>query len=197
MKNLTKKENEVLLILFKDFSQNYNANFISKIVGITPRGALKILKNLKKRKLLISKQFGKAVFYKINLEDYYTFRTIETLLIQEAREKVSRWLFEFEDLFKDIEIAIIFGSIVRIPKKARDIDLILIFSQKKLKQVKNFIERKNKILIKPIHPIMQTIGDIKNNLKKKTPAVLNALRHGYILHGYDKLIEAIKNITSF
>lgn len=197
MKPLTKKESEILLILFKDFSKNYNANSISKLVGITPRGALKILKNLKEKKLLISKQFGKAVFYKLSLEDYYTFRTIETLLIQEAREKTSRWLFEFKDLFKDIEIAIIFGSVVRDSKKANDIDVVLVFTQKKLKQIKSFIERKNKTLLKPIHPIMQTPNDIKNNLKKKDKVILNALNKGYILHGYDKLIEVIKNVTSF
>jgi len=197
MKPLTKKESEILLILFKDFSKNYNANSISKIVGITSRGALKILKNLKEKKLLISKQFGKAVFYKLNLEDYFTFRTIETLLIQEARERASRWLFEFKDLFKDIKIAIIFGSVVRDSKKANDIDVVLVFTQKKLKKVKNFIESKNNISLKPIHPIIQTPDDIKNNLEKKDKVILNALNKGYVLHGYDKLIGVIKNVTSF
>lgn len=197
MTSLTPKENEVLLTLFKDFSKDYNANSLSKNVGITPRGALKILKNLHKQNLLNRKQFGKAVFYKINLFDYYTFRTIETLLIYEAREKVARWLAEFKELSKHVEIAIIFGSITRNPKQANDIDLLLVFTQKKLKQVKNFINEKNKILLQPIHLIMQSPNDIKKNLKKKDPVILNALKRGYILHGYDKLIEIVKNVTSF
>lgn len=197
MSSLTPKENEVLLVLFKDFNKDYNSNSLSKIVGITPRGALKILKNLHKQNLLMRKQFGKAVFYKVNLEDYYAFRTLETLLIYEAREKVPRWLAEFKELFKDVEIAIIFGSIIRNPKQANDIDLLLVFTQKNLKQVKSFINEKNKILLKPIHPIMQSLNDIKKNLKKKDPVVLNALRRGYVLQGYDKLIEVVKNVTSF
>ena len=197
MSSLTPKETEVLLVLFKDFSKNYNANSISKQVGITPRGALKILKNLQKQNLLIHKKFGKAVFYKLNLDDYYTFRTIETLLIYEARKKASRWLFEFKELFKDIEIAIIFGSIIREPKKANDIDLLLVFKQKKMKQVKQFISEKNRILLKPIHPVMQSLKDIKKNLKKKDPVVLNALRRGYILHGFDKIIKVVKSVTNF
>tara|TARA_Y100000310_G_C20509442_1_gene728080 strand:- start:175 stop:768 length:594 start_codon:yes stop_codon:yes gene_type:complete len=197
MTSLTTKENEVLLMLFKDFTKDYNANSLSKIVGITPRGALKILKNLHKQNLLMCKKFGKAVFYKLNLEDYYTFRTIETLLIYEAREKVPRWLAEFKELFKDVEIAIIFGSIIRNPKQANDIDLLLVFTQKKMKQVKDFINEKNKILLKPIHSIMQSPNDIKKNLKKKDPVVLNALKRGYVLHGYDKLIEVVKNVTGF
>lgn len=197
MLSSTVKENEVLLTLFKDFSRDYNANSLSKQINITPRGALKILKNLQKQGLLISKQFGKAVFYKINLEDYYTFRTMETLLIYEARERAPRWLSEFKELFKDVEIAVIFGSIIRNSKKANDIDLLLVFTQKKMKSVKNFIDEKNKILLKPIHPIMQSPNDIEKNLKKKDPVVLNALSRGYILHGYDKLIKVVKHVTSF
>lgn len=193
MMSLTPKQNEVLLTLFKDFTKDYNANSLSKIVGITPRGSLNIVKNLHKQNLLMRKQFGKAVFYKINLEDYYTFRTLETLLIYEAREKAPRWLAEFKELFKDVKIAIIFGSIIRNPNKANDIDLLLVFTQKKLKLVKHFINEKNKILIKPIHPIVQSPNDIKKNLKKNDPVVLNALQRGYVLCGYDKLIEVVKN----
>ena len=197
MTSLTPTENKVLLRLFKDFSSDYNANSLSKKIGITPRGALKILKSLHKHGLLTAKQMGKETFYKINLSDYYAFRTIETLLIQESRENASRWLSEFQDLFKEVQIAIIFGSIIRQPKQANDIDLLLVFTQKDLKNVKLTINEKNRILLKPIHSIMQSPDDINNNLNKKDPVVLSALSTGYVLHGYDKLIEVVKNVTSF
>lgn len=197
MASLTPKESVVLLTLFKEFSKNYNANSLSKQVKITPRGALKILTNLNKQKLVVNKKFGKAIFYKVNLEDYYTFRTIETLLISEAREKAARWLFEFKELFKEVEVAIIFGSIIRETKEVHDLDLLLVFPQKKLKAVKKFIGEKNKILLKPIHPVIQSQADLKNNLKKKDQVLINALKQGYVLHGYDKLIEVVKDVTSF
>lgn len=197
MITLTPTENKVLLTLFKDFSKNYNANSLSRPVEITPRGALKILKHLKKLNLVVSRPFGKAMFYKVNLEDYYAFRTVETLLISEAREKAPRWLSEFQELFKHTEIVIIFGSIVRQPKEANDVDVLLVFQQKKVKEIKAFILEKNRILLKPIHPIMQLPEDLKTNLKKKDPVVLNALKQGYVLHGYDKLMERVKNVTSF
>lgn len=197
MSSLTITENKVLLTLFRDFSKNYNANSLSKQVNITPRGALKILKNLRKQSLLVSQQFGKAVFYKVNLKDYYTFRTMETLLIHEAREKAPRWLYEFKELFHEVEIAIIFGSILKNSENANDIDLLLVFPQQKWDAVKNFINDKNKILLKPIHPIMQSPNDFKQNLKKKDPVMLNALLRGEVLSGYDKLIGVIKNVTSF
>ncbi len=197
MTSLTPTENKALLKLFKDINSDYNANSLSKEMGITPRGALKILKNLHQLGFLVSKPMGKAVFYKANLDDYYTFRTIETLLIQESRELASRWLSEFNDLFKHVEIAIIFGSIIRQPKQANDIDLLLVFTQKNMKNVKLSINEKNRILLKPIHPIMQSPDDIKNNLNKKDPVVLSALSTGYVLHGYDKLIKVVKSVTSF
>lgn len=197
MKTLTKKESEVLLLLFKEFSKEYNANSVSKVAGITPRGALKIVKSLKSRGLLISKQLGRAVFYKVNLQDYYTFRTIEALLMQEAREKVSRWIFEFNEIYNEIEIAIIFGSAVKNIREANDIDLILVFKQQNVKKIKKFIEEKNKIVIKPIHLIMQTPSDFRSNLRKKNPVIINALKKGYVLHGYDKCIEVMRDVTSF
>ena len=197
MRPLTKKESEVLLILFKEFSKDYNANSLSKVVGITPRGALKIVKSLKSQGLLISKQLGRAVFYKVNLQDYYAQRTVEALLIQEAREKASRWIFEFNEIYPSTEIAIIFGSAVKDVKTANDIDLILVFKEENINKIKKFIEEKNKILIKPIHLIMQTPSDFRNNINKKDKVLVNALKYGYILQGYDKCINVVKDVTSF
>ncbi|MBI1972526.1 nucleotidyltransferase domain-containing protein [Candidatus Woesearchaeota archaeon] len=197
MRPLTKKESEVLLLLFKEFSKDYNANSLAKVAGITPRGALKIVKSLKSQGLLISKQLGKAVFYKVNLQEYYAFRTVEALLMQEAREKVPRWIFEFNEIYPDTEIAIIFGSAVKDIKKANDIDLILVFKEQKVKKIKKFIEEKNRISIKPIHLIMQTPSDLRNNLRKKDKVIVNALKYGYILHGYDKCTGMVKDVTGF
>ena len=83
MKGLSNKEIEILLVLAKNFSKDYNANNITKEINITRQGALKAMKNLEKNEFLKSKQMGKATFYKINLEDYNTFITLETLFIKD------------------------------------------------------------------------------------------------------------------
>jgi predicted nucleotidyltransferase len=197
MKTLTSKENEALLLIFKDYAVEYNANSLSKKLSITPRGALKILKNLRAENLLISKQFGKAVFYKINLEDNYAHAVIESLLIKESRERAGRWIFDFKDMFKYVQIAVIFGSALRNYKEARDIDVLLIFEKGKFKEVMRIIDDKNEISTKPIHPITMTLADLKTNLEKKNAAMMSAVREGCILYGYDKLIEVIKNVTKF
>lgn len=197
MKGLSDKEIEILLLLFKDFSTGYNANSITNRIKITPAGAFKSLRNLEKRKLVIGKRMGKARFYKANLDDYYSFRTIETLLINEARVNAPRWIFEFRDLFDKIEIAVIFGSVIKNPEKAGDIDLLLVLKKEKNRAVNGIIEEKGKLSRKVIHVIKQTPDDMSKNLRKGNKVVLNAIKNGYVLHGHDKLLKVVKNVTSF
>ncbi len=196
MKGLSDKEIEILLILTKDFSTDYNANNITKKIGITSAGAFKAMKNLEKKGLITGKKMGKAIFYKVNLKDYYTFRTIETLLINESKEEASRWLNEFKDLFNYVEIAVIFGSIIRYPEKANDIDLLVVFRKEKNNLVNKVIDERRALSIKAIHLVKQTLKDLDRNLRKKDKVILSAIKNGCILCGYDKLLEAVKNVTS-
>ena len=76
MVSLTQKERETLLILFKDYTNYYNANSISKILNISHVGAQKIFKRLLKENLIINKKIGKSIIYKLNLEDNYVKQLI-------------------------------------------------------------------------------------------------------------------------
>ena len=196
MEGLSNKEIEILLVLLKDVSIEYNANNITKKIKITPAGAFKAMKNLERRNWIIGTKMGKAVFYKVNLKDYYAFRIMETLLINEARIKASRWLDEFKDLFKYTEILIIFGSIIKDSKKANDIDLLTVFKKENNNKINDLIKERRLISTKPIHIIKQTTKDLENNLKKSDKVILNAVKNGYVLHGHEKLLEVIKNVTS-
>ncbi|OGJ20652.1 hypothetical protein A3K73_05760 [Candidatus Pacearchaeota archaeon RBG_13_36_9] len=193
---LTGKESEAMLKLFKDFNSDYNANSLSKEIKVTPRGALKILKNLEADNLVRGRKLGRAVFYKLNLDDSYVCKIIETLLIAEARKKAGRWLEEFKGVFKDAEIIIIFGSIIRNPKEANDIDVLFVLKENKYRNIADFIREKNKIMFKKIHSIPQTMKDLNESLKNNK-AIQDAVRTGYVLHGQDELIEVMKNVSAF
>ena len=193
MKGLSNKEIEILLLLVKDISKDYNSNNITQKINITPAGAFKAMKNLEKRNLIKGKRMGKAIFYKADLKDYYTFRTIETLLIDEAREKALRWLDEFKELYKYAEIVIIFGSIIKNPKNANDIDLLVVFKKEESKNIENIIKM---ISTKPIHVIKITIEDLNKSLRRKEDVILNIIKFCYVLNGYDKLLKSIKNVTA-
>ncbi|MDO8740597.1 MAG: hypothetical protein Q7J54_03410 [Candidatus Woesearchaeota archaeon] len=196
MKGLADKEIEILLLLVKDISNDYNSNNITKKIKITSAGAFKAMKRLERQKLIAGKRMGKAIFYKANLDDYYAFRVIETLLINEAREKASRWLHEFTDLYGHAEIAIIFGSIVNDPKNANDIDLLMIAKKEDNGVIDKIIKERRTISTRPIHVIKMTPEDLNASLKRRDEVILNIIGSCYVLHGYSKLVEALKNVRS-
>ena len=197
MKSLTNKEKEILLILVKDFSSDYNSNSLSKVSNLTPRGTLKILKNLKSMDILVGKKMGKAVFYKVKLDDEYVFRLISLLLMEESRIKAPRWLSEFKALFEYVEIAVIFGSVVKRPENARDIDLLIVFKRNKHDLVARIINERRKISSRPIHQVKQEYDDLISNMKRKDEVLLNIVKTGIVLQGHEKLVGAIRDVSGF
>ena len=118
------------------------------------------------------------------------------MLIEESRNKAQRWIEEFKEIFDYTEAVIIFGSIIKNPQHARDVDVLLVYERKNHEKISNFISAKNKVLFKKIHDIPQTLEDLKENLKKN-PAIIDAIRSGYILKGHDKITEVLKDVTMF
>ncbi len=190
---LSTKEGEILLVLFKDFSTWHNATTMSKVVGITPRGALKALSNLEKEEFVTSKIFGKAKLYRVDFNNL-TKKTLELLLLEEAERKYARWTFEFKN-FDEAKILGLFGSVLR-KKDPNDIDLLIVIEKGDYKNIEDKITQKNKILLHPIHPIFQTIEDLKKNIKKKDEVVLEILRTGIFLKGQKEIVEVVQDVTS-
>src|SRR3989344_1097390 len=186
---LSDKEGEILLVLFKDFTTWYNATSISKIVKITPRGSLKALNKLVKSGLITSKKFGKANQYNLNFNNL-SKKTIELLLLEESEKKHRRWVYEFEKIEKT-EIMILFGSVTRKNKDYRDVDLLLVIKEKNYKEIIDQISSKNKILIKPVHSIFQTIEDLRKNILKKDKVIIDALKTGIVLKCQKEIVEVI------
>lgn len=196
MKDITKNEIKVLLTLFKDVDLDYNANNLSKKLGLTPMGTLKILKKLEKQQILKSKQLGKAVFYKPNLNDY-TKAQIRFLLQKEAEESlpgIKRWVKELRKFQETADIGILFGSVLK-REKFDDVDLLLVLKKSQNREVNQLVKEINKVNIKGIHLIKQTKNDLKSNLKKKDKVVLSILRNGIILFGYKEITEVVEDVT--
>ena len=109
MRALTEKEKRIVLVLAKDFTALYNARSLSKQVGMTPRGALKALKNLELIGLVKGRPFGRAIIYKLIYNEHA--RKLLPLLLFEEAQTASRWVKDFEG-FK-ARALIIFGSAIR------------------------------------------------------------------------------------
>ena len=193
---LTEKERKALLILFKDFTNYYNANSISKILGISHVGAQKIFKRLYNNNIVTSKKIGKSIIYKLNLDNDYASRLIAFLLIEEA-DNFKRWKDEFKQLFKKNRIMLMFGSAIKDYSKARDIDIMAVIDKKDVKEVGNILKEKQKILPKNIHAIKLTHNDMLKNIKNKNKAMVDIIKNAIVIYGQDRYVGIMKNVTSF
>ena len=196
MQTITKNEMKAILIIFKDIDSHYNANNLSKKIGISSMGTLKILKRLEIQNILKSTTFGKAVFYKVNLGNDYARNYIEFLLKKEAEDvapRIKRWVRELRKV-RDAKIGILFGSVLT-EEKFNDVDLLVVLEQSQNRRFNKSIDEMNKINIKKIHPVKQTKDDLKLNLRKKDEVVLSIIKNGIVLFGYDEIVEVIRDVA--
>src|SRR3989338_941447 len=184
----TPLEKEIVLRLFKDFTVEYNASSVAKILNKTRAGAFKALHSLEQDSIVKGRNMGRARFYRINLEDEYARKNVETLLMEEAKN-YSRWKDELSQLFILADIIILFGSVLKNEEKAKDIDLLIVLNWKNNGKLSQFIKEKNQLLIKKLHPVKQTKNDLRKNIIKRDKVVVNSIKEGVILHGYEKIIE--------
>src|SRR3989344_5472880 len=183
MKDITNNEMLFVLAIFKSPETDYNANSIAKHLNITSMGALKIARRLEKENILTSRELGKAKFYKISLNEY-TRQYIIFLLKREAEQSaayIKRWVNEARKI-KNADSAVLFGSILKKEKEAKDIDLLLITSEDNFPKLKKEIENINLINTKKIHPLYQTKQDLIKNIKEQDKPVLNAIK-GIVVFG--------------
>lgn len=195
MLSLTDKEREALLILFKDFTAYYNANSISKILGISRVGALKMFRRMEERSLVESQKIGKSIVYKLKLEDDYVKKLISFLLADEANG-LKRWKEEFKGLFKKGRIVMLFGSVLRNYEKANDIDLLVASARADKEEIDKLLESKAEILPKRLHIIRLSASELESNIRRKEAAILDIVRTGIVLYGQDEYVEVLKNVTS-
>ena len=191
--DITEKEIQFLLLLFKNPEREHNARTIAKEINMSAMGALKIARRLEKEHLLTSKQLGKAIFYKLTLSNEYTKQYLCFLLKREAETAhpyIKRWITEIKKI-KSADAAFLFGSILTKHKEANDIDVLLITDNKKFPLLKKEIEAINLLNDKKIHPIYQTEKDFISNIKKEDKIVLNALK-GIIIFGEEIIISVMK-----
>lgn len=193
MENLTQNEKKMLIALFKDYSNYYNSNSISKIIGISRVGAMKIFRKLLKKNIVISEKIGKSIIYKLNLKDDYVQKLIAFLLADEATH-YNRWKEEFRKISAKDRVVILFGSILRNKETARDIDLMVILKKEEESEVYKILKENAKILNKPLHHIELTAEDFVAGAKNKNKATIDIIKNSVILYGQDKYVEVIRNV---
>ena len=195
MISLTKNERRALIILFKDFSSYHNANSLSKILGISRVGTMKMLKKLHEEVLLTDKKIGKSIVYKPSLNDDYVMDLISFLLSDEANN-FKRWKDEFKGLFKKNRVAMVYGSAIMDYSKARDVDIMVIRKKNDASEIYRVIAERQKFISKRIHAIDLTFEEFIKNLNQKQKVVIDIAKNSIVLYGQKRYVELIKNVSS-
>lgn len=191
----TDNEKKALIILFKDFTSYYNANSLSKEIGISRIGAMKLLKKLENNRIIAGKIIGKSRVYRVNLRDDYV-RDLMSFLLSNEANNFNRWKNEFKELFKDGRIIMLYGSAIIDYSIAKDIDLMVIKEEKESGEIQKIIYKKQKILPKKIHLISLNTEEFFKNLTDKQKAIIDIVKKAVILYGQKNYVEIIKNVTS-
>lgn len=196
MVSLTPAERECLLVLFKEFTEFYNAHSMSKILNISHVGAQKLFHRLLKENLVISRQIGKSITYRLNFDDPYVKQLVAFLLADEANN-FKRWKEEFKGVFKEGRIVMIYGSAIKDYAEAHDIDIMIVMDKADVKEINKFINEKEEMLPKKLHAIMVTHQDLLENLKKRNKAMMDIVKNAIVLYGQYKYVEVMQNVARF
>ena len=193
MKDITNNEVMFVLTIFKSPEKQFNANSLAHLMGISRMGALKIAKRLEKERIIASQELGKAKFYKLNLQSDYVRQYIKLLLKREAEQAnpyVRVWVDEIRKI-KSADAAILFGSVLKKFKEARDIDVLLILDIKNYKKIEKEVKELNELSSKKIHILYQGRKDFIENIEKGDKPLLSAIK-GIYAFGEDIFMELMK-----
>lgn len=198
MQSLTVNEARVMNFLVRNFKERNSINSIAKKLKLSPMGAYKILKKLEKANAIRAENIGNAIYYKANLEEEIGRKYAEFVLVQNEFSNTYAKIYA-EDLrkLKDVALScILYGSILKIGKEARDVDALIIIEKKDYKKVSSKLADIQLIATKRIHDIRMTKEDLANNLKRSNESMIDMLKNGQVLWGAEIIVEAIKNGSS-
>lgn len=194
MVSLTANEARTMDFLIRNFSIDYNINQLAKALGISPGGMFKILRKLEKQGFLAETKAGNNIFYKINFSSNDALDACKFAMAEKALTPyVNVWVNDLEPVIEHSDIALLFGSVLKKGREAGDIDILLVFDRKSLKNVEGAIEKLNRIKPKKLHAVYQTMDDLIENIKNRDKAILEEIRAGVILKGRGLLVGAIKH----
>lgn len=188
---IPKNTRKIILYLLRNL-ELININQISKILGISVGSAFKVLKNLEKSKIVLSKCLGNAKFYFLNLNNEEAVKICEFLLIEERRNLRGYPKLYADEIknFENSELIILFGSILT-NNNFNDVDVL--FVSDKPKEIINFCLNISKTKTKPIIPLIMSKEDFINEIKNRKEAILDILKKGVVLKGENVFLEIIKN----
>ena len=167
---------------------------MAKMVGVTPKTAHEILQNLLREGILIMRAVGKTHLFRLNVERPLVQVVLKPLFL--AEDALSKQLFDAicdaikkSPLKDDILSVALFGSIYEKTEQAKsDVDLFVIVKTAEQKKKAEALfsgidERLSSRWGNLISPYVNSMAELKTNIKKKTGPALHILKAYKLIYG--------------
>ncbi|MBU1252587.1 MAG: hypothetical protein KJ905_02500 [Nanoarchaeota archaeon] len=190
--SLTNEDRAILKIL-KNFSFDYNSNNLSKELGMTSMGSLKMLRRLESGAIVVSRKVSNLNLFSLNFENQYAKNLAALLLRKEADSSpayVKRWVSEMRNM-GIADIGVVFGSVLDKGSAARDIDVLFVLKKKYFEKLRMKIKELNAISDKKIHPVYQISSDFLKNLEKGDAVLFEAI-NGVVTFGERDFVNLLE-----
>lgn len=190
---------KIVEFLFRNIPNKFNVNQVSRELKISVGSAYKILKSLEKKGVLVSQKIGNGIYYALNLYNKEAENITELVLIESRNKSLAKNLHasiyskDLKDAEKLSRAIILFGSILET-KNANDIDVLFIIKKGKSRAVEDFCIKMSNLIPKRVNPLLMTMSDFKNNIKKQDRVIVDILKKGIILSGEDIITNALRGI---
>lgn len=197
MFSLTVNEARIIDFLIRNFRERNSINALARKLEISHTGVHKILRKLERVKAVKPEKIGNSIYYKVNLDEGVGIKIPEFVLAQNELSSYAKVIEEDLKILEPLtQSCILFGSVLKKGREARDIDVLLIFEKKNFKKVHQKLEEIREMKPKKIHDVMMTKEDLVKNIKKNDEVVLDIIKNGKILWGSGIIVGGIKNGTS-
>ena len=190
----------IMMVLLKGFSKQHTVTSLAFKLKMSRVGMWKVLKRMETEKYINLAPVGSGATstYIIHL-NWGNFLIEKSLALSLAEETSTqrRWRANFAELENKVDFLILFGSILHSPKTAGDIDLLGVISAKKnFHKTQKITDKTQLTLTKKLHLLCFTSLELKQELMKNNPALIDAIAKGIVLYGQENFIKFIKELTS-
>ncbi|MDO8460595.1 MAG: HTH domain-containing protein [Nanoarchaeota archaeon] len=191
-------ENEIIKYLVKDLSGKQTVTYLAGELGISRVGIWKAVKRLESKGLVVLHSIGegKTSVYtiKINFDNPVSEKMLALYLTEDAL-KYKRWIVNFQELEKEVDFLILYGSILKSNTEAKDIDILGVVSDKKrFIEINKIINKIQKTQIKKIHSITFTINELEDEIKKGNKAFIDGIKKGKVLFGQERFVRIMRDL---
>ena len=188
-------ENEKKVLRFIGASGgNLSINELSSEINISAGSAHKVLTKFEKEDILTPHPISNIITYHFNFKNEKTKPVIELVSAPYPLEgRIKMRAQDLAPLKSTTELCILFGSYITSKTNPSDLDILFIVEKEKFTDYKKTLSQVQLITPIKIQDVVQTKEDIIQNLRQQDVIVVEALKKGIVLWGFETLAEVIRD----